>query len=299
MAKKNIRMQNALQHVVKQKQDVDTTIKKSIIIKDELKDYIPPLSAEEFAKLEDNILLEGCRDALILWKDNQDYVLVDGHNRYKICSHHKIDFNFVLADFKNIDEVKDWMINNQLGKRNLTEEAKSYLRGQQYSQEKKQGKRSDLTSGQNVQKSETREKLAQQHKVSAKTIQRDEKYAQAIDKLVQGDNSLRWSILNRELDLPKRVAVELLEKTAEDVKAFKELFVTKKDAQLALSSIKNVKTAPVPPPAQKKNKDEQLLETYKSAILKAFKKLSQQPDKNTFAEFKTLVERLETELFGK
>jgi hypothetical protein len=59
----------------------------------EIKDYILPLSEEEFFNLEKSILLEGCRDPLIAWqRKNDQLVLVDGHNRYKICKKNNITY---------------------------------------------------------------------------------------------------------------------------------------------------------------------------------------------------------------
>ena len=45
---------------------------------------IPPLLNEERALLRQNLLSEGCRDALVVWKGHD--VLLDGHNRYDICT---------------------------------------------------------------------------------------------------------------------------------------------------------------------------------------------------------------------
>ena len=55
-----------------------------IVVNEELKAYIEPLTPEEHDALERSILAEGCRDALVLWGN----VLVDGHNRYGICQKH-------------------------------------------------------------------------------------------------------------------------------------------------------------------------------------------------------------------
>jgi ParB-like chromosome segregation protein Spo0J len=173
-------------------------------ISKELQALIPPLTKEEYEKLEVSILSEGCREALIVWKNGSDFILIDGHNRYEICKKHNVLFTTQTKEFSGISDVKDWMINNQLGKRNVTEEVKSYLRGLQYKTEKqKQGQRNDLTFGQNVQRLSTNEKLAQEHKVSAKTIQRDEKFLDNLDKLVGNDTELKWKILNKEVLISK------------------------------------------------------------------------------------------------
>ncbi len=197
---------------------VQANIQKNIVIREELRTFIPPLLDEELDQLEENILSEGCRDKLIVWKDNAVFVLVDGHNRYNICNKHNIPYQVEVLPFKNIEEVQDWMINNQLGKRNVTEETKSYLRGMQYKREKQQGKRYDLDENttENTENSDdfspklhTRERLAILHKVSPKTIQRDEKYVEVVDILAGGDKVFKSKILNKIVAIPKN-AVDMV-----------------------------------------------------------------------------------------
>jgi len=54
----------------------------------------------------------------VLWGE----VLVDGHNRYEICRKHGIAFLTVQhASFQSIDDVMLWMIDNQLGRRSVTD----------------------------------------------------------------------------------------------------------------------------------------------------------------------------------
>jgi len=86
-------------------------------INNELKNLIPPLTPEEYSNLETSIKTEGCRDSIILWGDT----IVDGHNRYSVCSEHNIPFKTIIKEFENINEVKLWMIDNQKGRRNLTD----------------------------------------------------------------------------------------------------------------------------------------------------------------------------------
>jgi len=87
-----------------------------IRIDQEFKSLIPPLTAEEYAGLEESIVQEGCRDALVLWGN----VLIDGHNRYEICTAHNIPFQTVQKDFADRDAAMLWMIDLQRGRRNLS-----------------------------------------------------------------------------------------------------------------------------------------------------------------------------------
>lgn len=86
-----------------------------ITIDQEFKSLIPPLDAEEYAGLEKSLLEEGCRDALVLWGD----ILIDGHNRYEICTKYHIPYETVQRDFDSRKSAIEWIILNQFGRRNL------------------------------------------------------------------------------------------------------------------------------------------------------------------------------------
>ncbi|HEX5312131.1 plasmid replication/partition related protein [Aquabacterium sp.] len=90
----------------------------NIVVKEELRVYIDPLTPEEHEALERSILSEGCRDALVLWGD----VLVDGHNRYGICMKHGIPFQTVQNPrFQSMEDVHLWMIDQHLGRRSVSD----------------------------------------------------------------------------------------------------------------------------------------------------------------------------------
>jgi len=89
----------------------------------ELESLIPPLSNEEFKQLERNILEEGIREPLITWNG----ILIDGHNRYRIAQEHDMNYETLEKQFDNINRVKEWMINNQFGRRNLSNYQRSVL----------------------------------------------------------------------------------------------------------------------------------------------------------------------------
>ena len=90
----------------------------SIIVSEELKAYIDPLTPEEYEALERSLLAEGCRDALVLWGD----ILVDGHNRYGICQKHGLPFKTMQhPKFKSIEDVHLWMIDQHLGRRSVSD----------------------------------------------------------------------------------------------------------------------------------------------------------------------------------
>ena len=62
-------------------------------------------------------MAEGCRDPLLTWNN----ILVDGHNRYEICNRRGISFKVNEIQSENIEDIKVWIIDNQRGRRNLTD----------------------------------------------------------------------------------------------------------------------------------------------------------------------------------
>jgi len=89
-----------------------------IEIDEEFTGLIPPLTDEERQQLEANLLADGCRDPLAVWAEQG--ILLDGHNRYRICRQHGMDFEVREVSLESRDAAQIWIIKNQFGRRNLT-----------------------------------------------------------------------------------------------------------------------------------------------------------------------------------
>lgn len=89
----------------------------NILIDKEFQALIPPLSAEEKQQLEANIVADGCRDPLVVWGET----LIDGHNRYEICTRLGLPFDTVQKEFESRVHVRIWMRQLQRGRRNLSD----------------------------------------------------------------------------------------------------------------------------------------------------------------------------------
>jgi hypothetical protein len=176
---------------------------KVLRVDEELQELIPPLTAEEYRQLEQNIIAEGCRDALVVWNNT----IVDGHNRYEICTQHGIEFNTVEKNFADKEQAKDWIDMNQLGRRNLTPDQMRLLRGRRYNRLKNPQGGDHRSKGQNVPLINTAETLAGQHGVTEKTIKRDGKFYEEVEKLKEkypresgraaGVGRLSWLVSHR------------------------------------------------------------------------------------------------------
>ena len=82
----------------------------------ELENLLPPLSGEQSAALERDILQNGCYAPIIV---NEDLVIVDGHNRHQICERHHLPYRMAVFAFDDLLEAKQWALDTQKGRRNL------------------------------------------------------------------------------------------------------------------------------------------------------------------------------------
>ena len=203
------------------------SIKNNLIILPELRDFIPPLNVGELNSLEDSIIANGCRTPLLVWDTTHSvinsanqtphdtaFVLIDGHHRYQICKKNGVDFQIDLMSFPSIEEVKDFMIDFQVGRRNMTLEQLSYLRGLKYQRLKlKQG---GIRTGKGIEEitiMDTAAKLADEFKVSKATIKRDAIFAEGLDKM---EIDLKTKILNGQTKIDKKSIQQLAKSEIEN-----------------------------------------------------------------------------------
>lgn len=164
-----------------------TQVFEDIKIDAEFAALIPPLSAEERQQLEENIVEHGgARDPLVVWASKGTLTLLDGHNRYEICTRLELPFDVHEMRFKSRDEAADWIDRNQLGRRNLTHDAFTMLLGRRYKRAK--NKRGGTGANQHTQSAQldhsakTAEKIAVDHGVSPATVRRAEKFYEEVER---------------------------------------------------------------------------------------------------------------------
>jgi len=273
--KKNLMIQSLVKSVA--------SVEVEVTILPELRDFIPPLGQEEFAQLEANILAEGCRESLLLWTNPEGkHILIDGHNRYRICQKHGLKFETVSKSFADLSAVKTWMIENQLGRRNLNPKQISYLRGVRYNTEK-QAKGGDRKSkSQNRLLISTAQQLGEEYQVSKNTIKRDAEFAKGLDHIGESNPDLKKQILAGECKV-KKSDIQFIGKqdsstlpplhTAEEVTKVREQ-ISKKPKK------ESVKTTPktTPKNTARKKKQQQQTQKLKQQIAEKVLQISQPTD---------------------
>ena len=186
-----------------------------LLIDEEFKILLPALDEDTLAMLEANLLENGCRDPLVVWGN----ILIDGHNRYDICTKHGIPFTTVPREFNSRDDVLIWIISTQVSRRNLTPIQLSYYRGLHYMADKRLVKNSSGRNQysevkyQNEPKPEnqcTAARLSTHYNVSPVTIKRDSKVAEAINAIGETSKEAKRYILSGKTNITRKRLNELL-----------------------------------------------------------------------------------------
>ncbi len=195
-------------------------------IDEEFRTLIRPLTSKEFRQLEQNLLRDGCMDPIVTWNG----IIVDGHNRYKICKKHEIPFEVIEIDFRSKAEAIIWICDQQLGRRNISDETRKFLIGTQYSAEKmilknpkgvnqyypyNRDEHAEEEKG-NQQKSAgtqyihvTAKRIADEHHISSGTVSKYAQYAQAIEEIRKKAPSVLPLILSGSVKISHKNTVRL------------------------------------------------------------------------------------------
>lgn len=139
------------------------------------------MKPSELKQLMENILAEGIRDPLVVWKGRD--IIVDGHNRYDLIQKFGLeDYQIVEMEFEDTDDAIDWLRKNQLGKRNLTENQQAFLIGDLYNRRKrKDGGHGDQKSEGKVCTPNMAEVVAEEIQVSPRTVKNAGEFAQVLE----------------------------------------------------------------------------------------------------------------------
>lgn len=191
-----------------------------LIIDRQFQQLIPPLQKNEFEQLEKNILENGCREPICIFKNT----IIDGHNRYSICTKHNIPFYVQDIDFVSREEIIIWICANQLGRRNISSETKKYLIGKRYEAEKIiQNHKNSLGINQYHEttqlpplkdgfkgRNKTAKRLGQVYNISHSTVKVYSKFAQSIDYISKQDSEFCDEVLKGNVKLTKQDVSDIL-----------------------------------------------------------------------------------------
>jgi hypothetical protein len=191
-----------------------------LLIDPEFQRLIPPLSSDEYKQLERNLIQDGCREPISVWNN----VILDGHNRYEICTRHEIPFSTVPIDFSCREAAISWICDNQLGRRNITEETRKYLIGKRYEAEKNIGPPNIrgvncypnevaykfYMQPQNEEyRNHTAKSLAEEYRISPSTVMKYNRYANVLDRIAERDDTLVPKILTGQVKVSQNNLIQI------------------------------------------------------------------------------------------
>lgn len=198
-------------------------------INPQFEQIIPPLTADEFAQLEENILKLGrVTDSIKIWNG----VIVDGHHRYKIVQNHpEIPYTTDEMSFDSEYEAIAWIYNAQLGRRNISDAQKDYLVGKRYAIEKlvaggDRKSSAQKSSGENrpmISDHFTRDNLAKELNETASYIRYADLFARGIDVAEEIDPGIKEEILSSQIKPAKSEIYALPKLKGDDLKRAVEL----------------------------------------------------------------------------
>ena len=204
------------------------------VVLPELASLLPPLTGEQLAALEADLLKNGCYSPVIV---NEDMVIIDGHNRQRLCEQHGLPYQMAVFSFESMLEAKQWALDTQKGRRNLDkwELGKIALRLKpdiEARARENMGTRTDLsaTLPKGSEPVDTRRELADAvglgERTMGKVMQIDEHAPTAVkEALDSGDLSINqgYNITRQVRELPEEQRDEAAALAVELEKAKKEI----------------------------------------------------------------------------
>lgn len=148
-----------------------------------------PLTEEESVLLEEALRDEGCVEPILYWVHDGKNIIVDGHNRYGICTRIKIPYHTAEMKFKDRDEALAWVLRKQLGRRNASEVQKVMLRAKLYELKKLHNTK--------IGRLNVAREIAAEIGISERQVYRDLDAAKTLEKLGKVSPKLQEATANR------------------------------------------------------------------------------------------------------
>lgn len=179
----------------------------------EFQELLPVLTVDEYEKLEQDILRYGILDPIKVWQEpkTKEWIIIDGHNRHSILQKHigEIDrlynawtgFKIMYEEeLHNRDEVKQWMLEQQLGRRNISEVERYEIVQRFKTLFEERAKKNQSAGGKgltNLQTVNVRKEMAKVTGTSEGTYQK-------LDKIMQSDNEeVKQKLKNKKISVDK------------------------------------------------------------------------------------------------
>ncbi len=204
---------------------------KKIRINKAFQSLLPDPRPEEVKILEQSIKQDGQREPIIVWK--QTGYILDGHNRFEVLRKLKRKPKAKSLSFADEQAAELWIMETQLGRRNMHPNYYDYYLGKRYEAENK-GHGGNRSIRQNDGLKETAERLAKETGKAPRTVERNANFAAGVDKLEAAMPGMSKRILNGATAATKGIISMLGKDEAATVDKLKSIASKKKNEPTAL-----------------------------------------------------------------
>ena len=187
-----------------------------ITIDPEFQNLIRPLAEKEREELRASLSRCGLLSPLIVWKTEGKTILVDGHNRLSLWKDHKgfneeYELKTHELPFSSKGVAKEWIIKNQLGRRNLSPADYKLLVGQLYNQRKTTQGGDKKSKGKTCTLINTAEQIASETGVSPRTVKSAGKLAAKVEEIEAAQpEAPRAEVITEAKEQIRRVKVTMV-----------------------------------------------------------------------------------------
>lgn len=188
-------------------------MKKTLNTDPEFRKLSIPSKKEELLRLEESLLREACKDAILVW----DGYILDGHKRYEICSYEEIELKVKKMNFRTKEEAALWICSRRLEEQKKGSVPYRYLAGEKCLLEKRfwevsDGKQKD---GKTVASKVTGWRgtggIAEELGIHESSLHRCKKFAKAMDCIAEKDFELFEAIKAGTVEITFQKADEYAE----------------------------------------------------------------------------------------
>ncbi len=109
---------------------------RDILLNRRFADLLPPPADGTRRLTEENLVRDGCREPLIVWRRENLRILLIGYDLFPFLKLHRVPFRIIEKSFASFEAASKFVVQYYLERNRLTPLQASYLRGLRYHDDK-------------------------------------------------------------------------------------------------------------------------------------------------------------------
>jgi len=201
-----------------------------------------PFSHEEMAKLESNLIENGCIEPILIWNG----LILDGHKRYKICVEENIDFEIEEMEFEDINEAAIWVCSHRIAQYDKKSTTYQYLIGKWYDIQKtvnseKRKKSGNISFSKKYTKNpddtychygHTSITMGAELGINRSTVEKYRRLSESMDRIDTIEPMLYQAILSGEVEFCQNEIIRMRNYDNKTISMIRHKYVDRKDIKM-------------------------------------------------------------------